>query len=65
MPNHTDLEREAVILGFKNGSHVGKATARTGDMPSSQLLRKLDMRGLLSLEHKQLLREVYTPGVSD
>jgi hypothetical protein len=30
MPNLTTIEREAVILGYKNGSHVGRATARTG-----------------------------------
>jgi len=61
MPNHTDLEREAVIIGFKNGSHVGRATARTGGMPSPELLKKLDAKGVLSDEHKQLLREVYAP----
>ena len=26
----SSLEREAVILGYKNGAHVGPATARTG-----------------------------------
>ena len=61
MPNHTGLDREAVILGYKNGSHVGRATARTGDMPTPELLRELDERGLLSDEHKGLLREIYQP----
>ena len=61
MPNTSDLEREAVIMGFKNGSHVGRATARTGGMPSPELLKRLDARGLLSDELKGLLREVYRP----
>lgn len=59
MPNRTHLEREAVILGYKNASHVGKAEARTGGMPSAKLLNALDEKGLLSAQHKELLQEIW------
>ena len=59
MPNLSNLEREAVILGYKNGGAVGPATARTGGMPDVELVRRLDNRGVLSESHRHVLREIY------
>ncbi len=54
MPNITDKDREAVILGYRAGS----LSYRTGELPSTAVLARLDEASLLPETHRRLLGDI-------
>ena len=54
MPNITDKDREAVILGYRAGS----LSYRTGELPSTAVLARLDEACLLPETHRRLLSNI-------